>query len=57
MLPDVLLDELIVFKDYSVDRAGQMRHVSDYTSDAWGNARDRRSQRREETPQALYASP
>lgn len=56
VLPDVLLDEMIVFKDYSVDRAGQMRHVSDYATDAWGNARDRRRRRRAETPPALYAA-
>ncbi|KAB8053414.1 NTP transferase domain-containing protein [Janthinobacterium sp. FT14W] len=56
VLPGVALDEMIVFKDYSVDRAGQMRHVSDYEKDAWGNARDRRSLRREDTPPALYAA-
>lgn len=56
VLPGVLLDEMIVFKDYSVDRAGQMRHVSEYENDAWGNARDRRSLRRAETPPALYAA-
>ncbi|UQV48296.1 NDP-sugar synthase [Janthinobacterium lividum] len=56
VLPGVVLDEMIVFKDYSVDRAGQMLHVSDYGKDAWGNARDRRSLRRAETPPALYAA-
>lgn len=56
VLPDVLLDEMIVFKDYSVDRAGEMRHVSDYATDAWGNARDRRSLRRTEMPPARYAT-
>ena len=56
VLPGVALDEMIVFKDYSVDRAGQMRHVSDYETDAWGNARDRRSLRRPDTPPALYAT-
>jgi len=56
VLPGVVLDEMIVFKDYSVDRAGQMRHVSEYETDAWGNARDRRSLRRAETPPALYAA-
>ena len=55
VLPGVLLDEMIVFKDYSVDRAGNMRHVSDYERDAWGNARDRRSQRRAEMPVDEYA--
>ncbi|MED5598958.1 NDP-sugar synthase [Janthinobacterium sp. P210006] len=56
VLPGVALDEMIVFKDYSVDRAGQMRHVSEYEKDAWGNARDRRSLRRADTPPALYAA-
>ena len=55
VLPGVQLDEMIVFKDYSVDRAGNMRHVSDYERDAWGNARDRRSQRRAEPPPDAYA--
>ncbi|SDA65428.1 MULTISPECIES: sugar phosphate nucleotidyltransferase [unclassified Janthinobacterium] len=56
VLPDVLLDEMIVFKDFSVDRAGEMRHVSDDATIAWGNARDRRSQRRAEVPPARYAT-
>ena len=56
VLPGVVLDEMIVFKDYSVDRAGEMRHVSDYDPDAWGNARDRRNRRRVEASVALYAS-
>nr|WP_315402434.1 NDP-sugar synthase [uncultured Duganella sp.] len=46
VLPDVSLDEMIVFKDYSVNRAGEMRHVSDYARDEWTNARDRRNKRR-----------
>ena len=48
VLHDVTLHEMIVFKDYSVDRAGEMRHVSDYSSDEWVNARDRRRSRRTE---------
>lgn len=48
VLADVSLDEMIVFKDYSVDRAGEMRHISEYDPDEWGNARDRRSKRRAE---------
>jgi mannose-1-phosphate guanylyltransferase len=56
VLPGVALDEMIVFKDYSVDRAGQMRHVSEYEKDAWGNARDRRSLRRAEALPALYVA-
>lgn len=46
VLHDVTLHEMIVFKDYSVDRAGEMRHVSDYESEEWVNARDRRRHRR-----------
>lgn len=48
VLPGVHLDETIVFKDYSVNRAGEMRHVSEYGADEWGNAKDRRSRRRAE---------
>jgi mannose-1-phosphate guanylyltransferase len=46
VLPDVSLDEMIVFKDYSVDRAGVMRHVSECTTHEWNNARDRRNRPR-----------
>ncbi|TFW18990.1 sugar phosphate nucleotidyltransferase [Duganella callida] len=46
VLPNVSLDEMIVFKDYSVGRAGDMKHVSEVDPDAWANARDRRSKRR-----------
>jgi mannose-1-phosphate guanylyltransferase len=49
VLPDVSLEEMIVFKDYSVNRAGEMKHVSEYTSEEWINARDRRNSRRSET--------
>ena len=48
VLHDVTMHEMIVFKDYSVDRAGEMRHVSDYSSEEWINARDRRRRRRTE---------
>ncbi|WP_444848056.1 sugar phosphate nucleotidyltransferase [Duganella caerulea] len=48
VLPNVSFNEMIVFKDYSVDRDGEMRHVSDYDPDEWANARDRRSKRRNE---------
>ncbi len=37
-----LVDEKIVFKEYSVDRAGAMTHVSEFDCSEWGNARDRR---------------
>ena len=39
---------MIVFKDYSVNRAGEMKHVSEYSRDEWTNARDRRNKRRTE---------
>lgn len=46
VLPRIELNEMIVFKDYSVDRAGEMRHVSECNPIAWSNARDRRRSRR-----------
>jgi mannose-1-phosphate guanylyltransferase len=49
VLHDVTLHEMIVFKDYSVDRAGEMKHASEYTSEEWLNARDRRRSSRRET--------
>lgn len=55
VLPGVVLDEMIVFKDYSVDRAGEMRHASQYEPDAWANARDRRNRRRAEMSKQLRA--
>jgi mannose-1-phosphate guanylyltransferase len=48
VLNDVTLHEMIVFKDYSIDRAGEMKHASEYNSDEWLNARDRRRSRRKE---------
>lgn len=48
VLPDVSLHEMIVFKDYSVDRKGDMKHVSEYASEEWVNARDRRNKRRKD---------
>ena len=46
VLPDVHMFEMVVFKDYSVDRQGEMRHVSDCAREEWVNARDRRQHRR-----------
>ena len=46
VLHDVKLHEMIVYKDYSVDRNGEMKHVSDCVADEWANARDRRQSRR-----------
>lgn len=48
VLNDVTLHEMIVFKDYSIDRAGEMKHSSEYGSSEWVNARDRRRSRRTE---------
>jgi len=48
VLNDVTLHEMIVFKDYSIDRAGEMKHSTDYSSSEWLNARDRRRSRRTE---------
>jgi mannose-1-phosphate guanylyltransferase len=48
VLADVTLHEMIVFKDYSVDRKGEMKHASEYLSEEWVNARDRRSRRRKQ---------
>jgi mannose-1-phosphate guanylyltransferase len=46
VLSNVVLDEVIVCKEYCVDRAGKMRHVRDESNDLWTNARDRRWKRR-----------
>ena len=48
VLNDVTLHETIVFKDYSIDRSGEMKHSSEYSSDEWLNARDRRRSRRKD---------
>jgi mannose-1-phosphate guanylyltransferase len=44
--PDACIDEKIVFKEYSVERAGGMVHVSDFKRRERGNARDRRDRPR-----------
>jgi mannose-1-phosphate guanylyltransferase len=41
--PGVTLEELIVFGEYSVTREGKMQHISDYSTNFWGDARDRRT--------------
>ncbi len=46
VLHNVIFEEMIVFKDYSVDRSGEMKHVSEYALEEWSNARDRRNRRR-----------
>jgi mannose-1-phosphate guanylyltransferase len=48
VLDNVTLHETIVFKDYSIDRAGEMKHVSEYDSEEWLNARDRRRSSRKD---------
>lgn len=54
VLHDVTLHEMIVFKDYSVDRQGEMKHSTEYSSEEWVNARDRRQHRRTEADM-IYA--
>ena len=54
VLNDVSLNEMIVFKEYSVDRAGEMKHASEYTSEEWINARDRRRSTRKEGANEAY---
>lgn len=41
VLGDARLDEVIVFKEYSVNRAGEMRRLSEARVQDWGDARDR----------------
>ncbi|MBB5369729.1 MULTISPECIES: sugar phosphate nucleotidyltransferase [unclassified Janthinobacterium] len=53
VLPKISLEEVIVFKEYSVDRNGDMKHVSECLTDEWSNARDRRSKRRNPVELAL----
>jgi mannose-1-phosphate guanylyltransferase len=48
VLHDVTLHEMIVFKDYRVDRKGEMKNASEYSSEECLNARDRRRSRRKE---------
>jgi mannose-1-phosphate guanylyltransferase len=55
VLHDVSLEEMIVFKDYSVNRAGEMKHVSEYSRDEFTNARDRRNKRRTEAEKNINA--
>jgi mannose-1-phosphate guanylyltransferase len=54
VLNDVTLNEMIVFKDYSVDRQGEMKHASEYKSEEWLNARDRRRSSRREGANDAY---
>jgi mannose-1-phosphate guanylyltransferase len=56
VLNDVTLNEMIVFKDYSVDRQGEMKHASEYKSEEWLNARDRRRSSRREGANDAYSN-
>ncbi len=49
VLHDVMLYELIVYKDYNVGRDGVMKHLSECADEGWANARDRRQSRRTES--------
>ena len=55
--PHARIEELIVFKQYCVDRAGTIHHVAE-SGNIWGNARDRRCQLRasEQTDEQVEAS-
>ncbi len=55
VLSNVSLQEMIVFKDYSVNRAGEMKHVSEYAEGEWTNARDRRNKRRNGSEKEIAA--
>jgi mannose-1-phosphate guanylyltransferase len=46
VLEDASLDEMIVCKDYSVNRAGEMHRLSEVRGIGLNNARDRRRERR-----------
>lgn len=52
---DAELVELIVFREYSVDREGEISHAGDL-QDVWGNARDRRANRREGKPALVFTA-
>jgi mannose-1-phosphate guanylyltransferase len=56
VLHDVSLHEMIVFKDYSIDRKGEMKHASEYSSQEWLNARDRRRSSRKEIAHEINSS-
>lgn len=53
VLPDVRLNELVVFGNYCVNRQGDMQKLSDSVDRDWGNARDRRMGRRPERTNAF----
>jgi len=53
IMANVQLEETIVFKEYSVNREGEMKHTSEYEDGEWNNARDRREKRRVDADVAL----
>jgi len=53
IMANVQLEETIVFKEYSVNREGEMKHTSEYADGEWNNARDRREKRRTDADVAL----
>lgn len=54
ILPDVLLNEMIVVNEYCVTREGEMRHVSECRTHFWGDARDRRGSTRSDDDEQEY---
>jgi mannose-1-phosphate guanylyltransferase len=56
ILDNAHLDEVIVVKEYSVDRAGNMRKLPEGGSDDWGDARDRLPERNSENDSENTAS-
>ncbi|MDY7548956.1 NDP-sugar synthase [Glaciimonas sp. CA11.2] len=41
ILPDAYLEEMVVVKEYSVNRAGEMLHLPESGKHEWGDARDK----------------
>lgn len=56
ILDNAHLDEVIVVKEYSVDRAGNMRKLPEAGNDDWGDARDRLPERHSENKTSLALS-
>lgn len=56
ILDNAHLDEVIVVKEYSVDRAGNMRKLPEAGNDDWGDARDRLPERPSENRTSLSLS-
>jgi mannose-1-phosphate guanylyltransferase len=56
VLSDARLDEVIVFKEYSVNRAGKMRRLPEPGKHDWGDARHRLLERRPDNVATLSLS-